>query len=290
MIRSPGIELEVEPAPAWKVEGPLATRVEEITTRIRARILETGTVLPPARIRIERAPAEHVGLGVGTQLSLAVARAILRLAGMPEPTVEQLAGLTGRGGRSGIGLHGFHLGGLIVDGGRKGEIECPPLLVRLKFPEDWSILIVQPPGERGLHGPLERRAFENLPLYAPGVTDALCRLVLLEILPAVIERDLQAFGAALGELQARVGECFSAAQGGIFTSAEATAIVEYLKRRGFVGVGQSSWGPTLYAFAHCSEYDLVASVNGLRERFGLVESAIFHTRADNEGARFVESG
>jgi len=287
MIDSPGIELAVEPAPDWTIEGPLAMRVEQIVAQLRARMLETGTVLPPARIRIEKTPDEHVGLGVGTQLCLAVARTVLRLAGMPEPPAEQLARLTGRGGRSGIGLHGFHHGGLIVDGGRKDEALVPPLLARAPFPEDWSILIVRPPGERGLHGPDEYRAFAKLPPCAQGVTDSLCRIVLLEILPAVIERDLQTFGGALSELQMRVGACFAPAQGGIYTTARAAAIVDDLKRLGFAGAGQSSWGPTLYAFAHHSEHDLTALAERLRHRFGLDESSIFRTKADNQGARVI---
>ena len=152
-------------------------------------------------------------------------------AGRPDRDCRSsdLARLTGRGRRSGIGLHGFHHGGLIVDGGRRTEADIPPLLARLPFPEDWSILIVQPPGQRGLHGPDESRAFANLPPIAQDVTDSLCRLVLLEILPAVIERDLAAFGAALGELQATVGACFASAQGGIYATSQASRIVDELK-------------------------------------------------------------
>ena len=122
---------------------------------------------------------------------------------MTDISVEELARLSGRGRRSGIGLHGFEHGGLIVDGGRRNETDIPPLLARLPFPEDWSILVVRPPGESGLHGPDENRAFADLPPITQDVTDSLCRLVLLEILPAVVERDLAAFGAALSELQAK---------------------------------------------------------------------------------------
>ena len=113
-------------------------------------------------------PAEHVGLGVGTQLCLAVARTILSLAGMPEPSVEQLARLTGRGRRSGIGLHGFHHGGLIVDGGRQTEAEIPPLLARLPFPVEWSILTVRPPGDRGLHGSERTQCLRQSAANRPG--------------------------------------------------------------------------------------------------------------------------
>jgi beta-RFAP synthase len=291
MIDSPGIELSVEPAPAWNFEGPLATRVEQIVTQLRARMHENGTTLPPARIRVERAPAEHVGLGVGTQLCLAVARTVLRLAGTAEPAVEQLARLTGRGRRSGIGLHGFHHGGLIVDGQRTAQDEIPPLLARLPFPEEWSILIIQPPGDRGLHGSDERRAFANLAPIAQSVADSLGQLVVREILPAVARADLSTFGGALGELQAQVGACFAPAQGGIYTTAQAAAIVDDLQQAGFAGAGQSSWGPTLYAFGHRSDHDLATSAERrLVQRFGLDESSVFRARADNQGARLVADG
>jgi beta-ribofuranosylaminobenzene 5'-phosphate synthase len=290
MIGAPGIELIAEPAPSWNVEGPLAIRVEPLINRLRERMRQTGVTLPPARIRIVRAPREHVGLGVGTQLSLAVARVIWMLSGMTEPAVDQLARLTGRGYRSGIGLYGFEQGGLIVDGGRKRETEIPPLLARVPFPENWSILVLQPPGPSGLHGHDEVRAFADLPPIAPDVTDRLCRLVLLEILPAVIEHDLPAFGTALSELQSYVGACFAPAQGGIYTSPRAAAIVEELKMLGFVGVGQSSWGPTLYAFAKLTDKEIAESTQHLRQRFGLDEFSLFWTKATNQGAKLLLEG
>ena len=192
MIDAPGIEVVIEPATSWIVDGALSSRVDQLISQLRSTMCAVGTTLRPVRIHVERAPAEHVGLGVGTQLCLAVARAILVHAGFTDISVENLARMTGRGLRSGIGLHGFEHGGLVVDGGRRTEIAIPPLLARLPFPEDWSILIVQPQGQTGLYGRDERQVFATLPPIAQDVTDSLCRLVLLEILPAVIERDLAA--------------------------------------------------------------------------------------------------
>ncbi len=200
-------------------------------------------------------------------------------------TAVELARWTGRGRRSGIGLHGFHHGGLIVDGGRRHEADIPPLVARLSFPEDWSILIVRPPGKSGLHGPDEHRAFATLPPFTQAVTDSLCRLVLLEILPAVIERDLVAFGAAVDELQAHVGACFAPAQGGTYATAQASRIVAELRDLGFVGVGQSSWGPTLYAFSSLPEQELAMHAERVRQRFSLDSHSVYLTRADNQGAR-----
>ncbi len=147
MIDAPGVEVLVEPATSWIIEGALSSRVDQLVAQLRQEMHETGVTLPPARIRVVSAPAEHVGLGVGTQLCLAVARAVARLAAETDLSVEQLVRLTGRGRRSGIGLHGFEHGGLIVDGGRRNEADVPPLLARLPFPEVWSILVVQPQGQ-----------------------------------------------------------------------------------------------------------------------------------------------
>ena len=258
--------------------------------RTASRTRSTGRHNSTARaIQIVRAPREHVGLGVGTQLSLAIALAVLELNGETEPGAERLARLTGRGYRSGIGLHGFRHGGLIVDGGRKRESDIPPMVARVPFPEDWSVLIVQPPGPSGLHGPEEIRAFAHLASIAPELTDQLCRLVLLGILPAVIEHDLTAFGAALCELQTHMGDRFAPAQGGPYTAPAATTIVAELKDLGFVGVGQSSWGPTLYAFSDRPDAELVDSTDRLRGRFGLDTSSLFWTKASSNGARILEA-
>jgi beta-ribofuranosylaminobenzene 5'-phosphate synthase len=286
MIDSPGIELLVEPASSWLIEGPSAPRVVQLIDHLQKAMRDAGVRLPPAHIRVKSAPPEHVGLGVGTQLCLAVARAVFRIAGISNLSVDELARWTGRGRRSGIGLHGFEHGGLIVDGGRRSEADVPPLLVRLPFPDDWSILVVRPPGESGLHGPDENRAFANLPPITQDVSDLLCRLVLLEILPAVIERDLVGFGAALGELQSRVGACFAPAQGGIYSTVEAPQIVSALRGLGFVGVGQSSWGPTLYAFSSCPEQEIMMLAERARRQFGLDEMSVFWTKAANKGAQF----
>ncbi len=285
MIQYPWIELVAERADSWSFDGPLAERARLIAHNLSDGLYDAmGAERRPARIRVLGAPAEHVGLGVGTQLSLAVMSALILLAGHVEPAVEELASVTGRGTRSGIGLHGFRLGGMIVDGGRKQGTKIPPLLARHPFPEEWSILIVQPPGLHGLHGAIESRAFAELPSIPERVTDRLCRIVLLDLIPAVLERDLPSFGAALMELQARVGAIFSPAQGGIYSSPQASAIIEELGRAGFVGMGQSSWGPTLYAFTDRPPEEITALAARLRLQPLIRDCSVLVTRADNQGA------
>jgi beta-RFAP synthase len=286
MIEAPGIELLAEPAPRWSFDGPLAGRVEAALRHIQVQSPQSLNLhrVAPARLHVLTTPLDHVGLGVGTQLSLAVVRIVLKLAGAKEPSVETLAELSGRGQRSGIGLHGFMSGGLIVDGGRSEDSKPPPLITRMSFPVEWSILIIQPPGPRGRHGPEELQAFGELPPLPDRVTERLCRLVLLGILPAVAERDLQAFGQAVSELQHHVGSAFAPLQGGLYASADSESVIAELGNLGLVGAGQSSWGPTIYAFGALTAQDRQTIAFRILERSGLRPSAILWTHAANRGA------
>jgi beta-ribofuranosylaminobenzene 5'-phosphate synthase len=286
MIDAPRIELTVQRSTTQVVEGPLSDRVARILAALQERLPVLASDSGPFAIRILQAPPEHVGLGVGTQLNLAIATAVMKLAGILDPSVEQLALLTGRGQRSGIGLHGFRHGGFLVDGGRKEEGSVPPLLARLHFPGEWSMLVVQPPGRHGLHGRDELMAFSELPPIAESLTDRLCRLVMLGILPAIVERDLAAFGATIEELQAHVGASFAPAQGGPYSSPKAGEIVIELHKAGFTGCGQSSWGPTLYAFCDRPRDEVSRLAERLRGRLGLDDRATLVTCAADHGASF----
>jgi len=287
MIEAPGIELLAEPAHQPSAEGPLAARVRDLLADLPGRFTSLGMPAPArsAWVRIVHAPKEHIGLGVGTQLSLAVTRVLLELNECDPADLRptQLARLAGRGARSGIGLHGFFEGGFLVDGGHRIDGDIPPLVVRHPFPEEWHILLIQPP-QVGLHGTDERRAFTELPSVPARVTERLCRLVLFDLLPGLIERDLDGFGQALGEIQRRVGECFSPVQGGVFASSLAEEVVEELGRLGLKGAGQSSWGPTLYAFSEADERERAEIERRVHARFGSAHLAMSWTRAANHGA------
>ena len=92
--------------------------------------------------------------------------------------------------------------------------------------------------------------------------------MLLGILPRSSNANWPAFGAALEELQAHVGASFAPAQGGIYSSPRAAEIVDELHQAGFVGCGQSSWGPTLYAFSDRPRDEVCELAERLRRRLG----------------------
>lgn len=282
MVEEPGLELAAEPSERFEAVGPLAGRVAGLFNRM------CTAPIRPIRVEIRRAPEEHTGLGVGTQISLAVARLALAAAGPGTPSAEDLAKLSGRGRRSGVGLHGFLHGGLIVDGGHARSDDVPPMVSRLEFPDDWSVLIVRPPAAPvGRHGGDEVAAFADLPPMPERTSGRLCRLVLLDLLSAAASRDLASFGATLSEIQREVGSAFAPAQGGVYASRQSEAIVADLGRLGLVGAGQSSWGPSLYAFGSLDDEARRDVAAQLRDRHDLAPDAVRWTRARNRGAELT---
>lgn len=201
---------------------------------------------PPYSLEITQTIPAHIGLGSGTQLGMAVAKALSTLAGFPNLPAVELAGYTGRGLRSGLGVHGFEAGGFLVDGGKSDKASLAPLVSRIAFPEDWRFLLVRPSETHGLSGECELEAFAKIEPMPPETTQLLCQLLLLQILPAVAEADFDACGDGLYEFGQVVGRYFAPRQGGVLASAEMRKLAATLRRDGHWGVGQTSWGPTLF--------------------------------------------
>jgi beta-RFAP synthase len=243
-VPSPSLLLEARPAVALNVDGPAADceRTLEFARRFIAfHQLDTG-----ASLCLHRTIPAHSGLGSGTQLALAVARALAELHGLPvdAPT---LARAVGRGRRSAIGTWTFALGGFVLEGGRRpGADGVAPLLARLPIPEAWRCVIVVPRGQPGLAGEEEEAAFARLPAPDAGEVKQVAHVTLMQLLPALAEADLSGFGAALTEIQRITGGWFAEAQGGVYAPGESAEIVDRLRAWGATGVGQSSWGPAVY--------------------------------------------
>jgi beta-RFAP synthase len=282
MVKKPGVSVvvdaqlhQVQPSGDALTDRMLGFRERFLTTLPRELVFKNT-------ITVERASPEHCGLGTGTQLGLAVGRAVAAALGLPDLDACELARRVGRGERSALGIHGFAHGGFLVDGGKGATTAIAPLLFRADFPEEWRIVLVIPTWAQGCHGSAERDAFRRL-CGLNDATDALCRLTLLGLLPALQERDLPAFGAVLHDFNARVGDAFASVQGGTYAHPRLTEVVEYIWQQGIAGVGQSSWGPTLFAITE--DEDRAANlVQRLRQRFGLAAEEVFVTAAANCGA------
>jgi beta-RFAP synthase len=195
---------------------------------------------------VDQALPRHAGLGSGTQLALAVARAMAELNGM-SAGVAELAVAVGRTRRSAIGTWTFAGGGLVLEGGRKQEGEgVAPLLSRIPFPPEWRCVVAVPEAASTISGAGEAEAFAQLPPASEKDVERVAHVVLMGLLPALVEADIAAFGAALNAIQTITGRWFASVQGGTFAPGPSADLVQRMSDWGAKGVGQSSWGPTVY--------------------------------------------
>ena len=234
-------------------------------------------------IDIADAIPAHAGLGSGTQLALAVGAAIARLEGR-DLSAADLAALGERGARSGIGLEAFASGGFIIDGGKGKTDRPPPLTLRADFPADWRIMLILDPNFSGVSGEAEITAFAGLPPFPESQAAHICHLVLMKLVPGLKEEDIEAFGSAITEIQEIVGAHFASKQGGSqWTSKAVGELASRMRDEGATGIGQSSWGPTGFAFVSSPKAAerLYHSLNEDAKRDGL-EILIAHGR--NTGA------
>ncbi|SAL05142.1 hypothetical protein AWB78_07322 [Caballeronia calidae] len=226
---------------------PQRERIEQHIRQLEAALGKGPTI----DIEVHETPRAHTGLGSGTQLALALGTAFARVRGHEASTAD-IAAILARGARSGIGIHGFDHGGLIVDGGRDARnasrTTLPPLIARQPFPEAWRILLIDDTSREGLHGDEEKRGLASLAPFPATLAAHLSHLVLLRILPAVAESDFDTFADAICDLQQTIGEYFAPVQGGVFASPAVARALEAVAAEQKAGIGQTSWGPVGFAF------------------------------------------
>ena len=232
-------QVTLSSASQLQVSGASSERALKITRQL----CQTLQVSDALAIRIDDAIPEHIGLGSGTQMALAIGAALNAYYDL-SLSVRDIARLADRGARSGIGIGVFEQGGLVVDGGRGPQTLTPPLLSRMPVPEDWRFILVFDERGQGLHGEQEISAFRELPPFPRHEAERLCYLLLMQGLPALAEQNLTAFGEVISALQDSVGQHFAPVQGGVFTSQPVAEAMAWLQQQGAVAIGQTSWGPT----------------------------------------------
>ncbi len=241
---APETVLQLSKARKTQVEGPDSERAERYLATLGRHLGLAGHY----RLVVEQAIPPHAGLGSGTQIALAAAAALRTLHGLPlEPQADAM--LLDRGARSGIGIASFRQGGVIIDGGKLTADDPPPVVAQLPFPQEWRAILILDHGRSGIHGSAEIEAFRDLSPFPAELAAEICRHVLMGAMPALVERDIVRFGAAVTAIQHMVGMHFAPVQGGVFASKPVAALARELAEAGAVGIGQSSWGPTGFAFA-----------------------------------------
>ena len=294
-VEDPAIVIEAKRSSELTVRSDAHdTKNAERVKRTAETILAGLGVGEAAEITLHHSYSGHIGLGSGTQLDLATARALYGLFRPGTITAREIAALTGRGGTSGIGTAAFEGGGFIIDGGHSfgpqgeksdfrpssasGGIRPAPVLFRHPFPEDWQILLAIPDIPEGASGNIESDIFRtHCPVPIADVR-AICHTVLMQMLPGIVEKDIDLFGCAVNTIQ-EYG----------FKQVEHRLqppliheLVKALRATEAAGVGLSSFGPTVYAIGDTGMQDARSAAEDLMAETG--GGKVILTRAQNRGA------
>jgi len=282
-IDHPNVILEAEQAEDFSVTG----KEKELVSILSSRFFSAYRIPPKGHIYVKQTIPAHIGLGSGTQLSLAVATALSKLFNV-EASIQELTIAMDRARRTGVGTAIFEKGGFVVDGGKtitnsNTPAKFPALICRQPFPTEWRFIVAIPNLIEGLSNSEENHAFNKLTKMPAEDVGKICRLTMLKLLPALTDHDIKNFGEALTAIQEIVGGFFAQAQGGRFTRVDLADCVEFMKKMGAYGVGQSSWGPVLYGVVKQEEAkQMLKKVNDYLSK--AMGGKVFIAKANNKGA------
>ena len=288
-INYPNIVLEASRCENMKIIGERKKLVKKYVHRF----LKKYEIKRNFCLNVRSVIPEHFGLGSGTQLALAVAKALAKIYNI-NSSIQELSLAMGRAKRTGVGTAIFDQGGFVVDGGKKIDNEnwkiskLSPLIFRRDVPEDWRFLVVIPNitkglVTKGLANTEESFAFQEVPIMPSEDVGIICRLILMKLLPSLIEDNIKNFGEAITKIQIMVGKNFSKVQGGTFSSTIVEDGVNYLIESGAYGAGQSSWGPTFYGVTTDSKAQNLKNkmIKFLEKKTG---GTVFIAKPNNKGA------
>ncbi len=244
---------------------------------------------------LKRYYPSHVGLGSKTQLSLAIATAIIKLKEIDVPLAE-LTKLVKRGGTSGIGWRGFETGGFIIDGGhdfgigKEKETFLPSsasttanpalTLVRYPIPENWRFILVIPNIKKGAYGDEEISIFQK---YAPILKEEVTEVshqILMKMIPGILKNNLECFGEGLQRIQ-NIGfkKVEISLQNQIVKN-----LIKFFEEKNIKAYGMSSFGPSVVAITESDE-EVNALLKDTQIFINKVGGHIYICKPNNCGAK-----
>ena len=247
-----------------------------------------------AEIIVEDSIPINLGMGSQTALALAIGKGLSVIYGIDNVSVEDMALKLGRGTVTALGTYGFKFGGIILDGGFKTHLKgkmVPPLIFRQDIPENWFFVVCIP------KSPIpkilkikdnEDEVLNNLKPMKKEISSELSRILLMQILPSFVEKDLVAFGKALTKFNGRLGGFWSDFQeDAIYCDPIVENGIKLMINNGAPGGCQTCWGPTFYTIVDGESK--AKSLHKIMKQYifdtGGGES--FYTKPNNVGATFT---
>ena len=238
----------------------------------------------------------HVGLGSKTQLSLAIATAIMKLKNINHLTTRELTKLVKRGGTSGVGWKGFETGGFILDGGHefgKGKeketflpssasVTANPALTlsQIDIPINWRFVLIIPNVKKGVYGDEEVSVFQtHAPILREEVNEV-SHQIIMKVIPGVIKNDLGCFGEGLKRIQS-IG--FKKVEINLQNNV-VKKFLSFFEEYGLKAYGMSSFGPSVIGIVESDSEaeELLKSVQKTQRNSA---AHIYICKPNNNGAK-----
>ncbi|KAB1187974.1 MULTISPECIES: beta-ribofuranosylaminobenzene 5'-phosphate synthase family protein [Haloferax] len=287
-LDEPQVVVSAEPAAEVDCRHPAARQYAEQAVDLLG--------VDGANVVVERTLPRHAGLGSGTQLALAVLRAVAA-ATETDVDVRQLAPEMGRGGRSGIGVASFEHGGAILDAGHPtarfttdrpadGSWTVPAVAARHTVPDDWRFLLVVPDVDPGRNGAAEEASMRSVVERAdPATSDRIAGIVTRRLLPALAEGSAERFGEAVESVGRLNGTWYADEQGGVYRPPVGALVSSLSESPAVYGSGQSSWGPTVYGVTDAAHVDEAIAAGRAALADAGIEGTVTISRGRNRGAQ-----
>ena len=253
MVQSPGTEVTATTSDAFSCSRQYLQRFREIAGRVAD--FANCRELPAIRLEVDSDAEPHCGLGSGTQLSLAAAEAMLKFLGVDCSPPHLALVIAGRGKRSAVGIHGYFRGGMIFETSSNESSDLNSVRNRIELPSSWCVAVLKPSLKVGpVFGLSEVEKFSRLSAAPEKLRESLYRLAAQTVLPAAQAGDFIEFSDSLQRYNRLSGELFASIQGGPYNGPEVTSLISWLIARGVAGVGQSSWGPGVFAWFESTQH------------------------------------
>lgn len=232
----------------------------------------------------------HVGLGSSSMTYLSCAEALLIL-NQREYSADDVIGLSGRGGTSGIGVNAYFMGGFIFDTGVVNlnqkplapssvfvgqSVHKPLLLKQFELPR-WDLGICIP--SIGHKSEEEEKVFfqDNCPIEKDAVEKILYESV-YGVTSSLMENDFHVFCESINAIQQTKWKLLERSLYG----ADLLKVEAAIRNEGAECVGMSSLGPMLYFFGK----DIDGIVDRIKQK---MPKCICFRTSFNNSSRIVEN-
>jgi predicted sugar kinase len=250
----------------------------------QAHLLAKGTV------ELELAIPSQMGLGSEAMIGLTMARALNWVHALPldsDPTWPQKLGLA-RG--EVLALPAFERGGLLVAGLEMSGSESSEVLRRIEIAhekrnQDWVCTLFLPRLSSNSLEDLERRRLANLPAALDHIPAGRLAAATEALLSAVDTDNLDAFAAALMEIQAINQEGCARAGNPDPSWVEEQRVWAVMRESGALAWGRSAAGQALFGLVPGGPASVQVCA-ALRHELGFDKGMSLATIVDNQGSRY----